>query len=145
MPAWFRLLFYASAGVAAEVAFTAVGAKLGLRPTPDMDDPGARRSLRLKGHSFVWMFPIYGLGLLYGFEPLHVAIGSWPLAARGAVYVAAVFAAELAAGVITKVLAREHVWRWQGRDAVGGHVKLSMAPAWLALGIAAERLHDVMR
>ena len=143
MPVWFRLLFYACLGVAGEVVFTAVCAKLGIRLTPDLDDPEARRAWRLKGHSFVWMIPIYGVGLL-GFELVHdqLRAAAWPV--RGAAYLTGLYAAELAAGVALVRLTGDHVWRWQGRGAIGGHIHLAMAPFWFAAGLVLEPLHDFL-
>ena len=143
MPIWFRLLFYACLGVAGEVAFTAVCAKLGIRLTPDLDDPEARRSWRLKGHSFLWMFPIYGVGVL-GFEAVHdlLRAAEWPL--RGAAYVAGLYAIEYAAGALLVRLTGDHVWRWRGRGAIGGHIHLAMAPFWFVVGLALEPLHDLL-
>lgn len=144
MPWWFRLLFYASLGVAAEIVFTATGTKLGLALTPDMDDPGTRAGWRLKGHSFLWMLPIYGFGLLGAFEPLHDRVRAWPWPARGAVYATALLAIEMILGEVTSRIAREHVWRWTGPGAVRGHIMLSMTPVWFGVGLAVEPLHDLM-
>jgi hypothetical protein len=143
VPVWFRLLFYACLGVAAEVGFTAICAKLGLRLTADLDDPEARRTWRLKGHSFVWMFPIYGVGFLV-FEQVHdvVRFAAWPL--RGIVYVAMLYAIELAAGIGLVALTGAHVWRWTGRGASGGHIHLAMAPVWFVVMLALEPIHDLL-
>jgi len=143
VPLWFRLLFYACLGVAAEIPFTAICAKLGLRLTPDLDVPEARASWRLKGHSFVWMFPIYGLGLL-AFEQVHDWLRPAPWALRGAVYVAGLYALELACGAMLVSLTGAHVWRWRGRGSIRGHVHLAMAPLWFAAALALEPLHDYL-
>jgi hypothetical protein len=143
MPIWFRLLFYASLGVAAEVAFTASCAKVGLALTADLDEPPARASWRLKGHSFVWMLPIYGFGLL-GFERVHGAVRSLPWALRGLSYVVGLYAVELAAGSLLVALTGAHVWRWIGRGSLGGHIHLGMAPAWFIAALALEPLHDLL-
>lgn len=142
-PLWFRLLFYACLGVASEVVFTAVCARLGIRVTADLDEPEARTSWRLKGHSFVWMLPIYGVGLL-AFEVLHDALRAEPWLVRGAAYVAMLYVLELGASLLLVRLTGAHVWRWIGRGSVGGHVQLAMAPIWLAAGLALEPLHDVL-
>jgi hypothetical protein len=143
VPLWFRFLFYACLGVAAEIPFTALCAKLGLALTPDLDDPEARASWRLKGHSFVWMFPIYGLGLL-AFEQAHYLFRPEPWLVRGAVYVAGLYGVELASGALLTSLTGAHVWRWRGRGAIGGHVHLAMAPVWFAAALALEPLHDYL-
>ena len=143
MPVWFRLVFYACLGVAAEVVFTAVCAKVGLRLTVDIDGAEARRSWKLKGHSFVWMLPIYGVGLLL-FERVHDAFRSAQWAVRGAVYVGMLYALELAAGTMLVRLTGDHVWRWRGRGAVAGHIHLGVAPLWFAAMLSLEPLHDFL-
>jgi hypothetical protein len=143
VPVWFRLLFYACLGVAAEIPFTAVCAKLGLRLTSDLDDPLARTSWRLKGHSFVWMFPIYGLGLL-GFELVHDALRSAPWTLRGMAYVVGLYALEFVSGATLVALTGTYVWRWTGRGSIGGHIHLAMAPLWFVATLALEPLHDVL-
>ena len=143
MPVWVRVLFYACLGVTAEIVFTAVCAKIGLRLTPDLDDAPARRSWRLKGHSFVWMLPIYGFGLL-SFEYVHDTLRSAPWLVRGVTYVATLFAVEFASGELLERLTGGRVWRWVGPGAIRGHVHLAMAPAWLVATLALEPLHDLM-
>lgn len=143
VPLWLRLVFYACLGVTGEVVFTAVCARLGILLTGDLDDAEARSGWRLKGHSFVWMVPIYGVGLL-GFELVHDALraAAWPL--RGFAYVGLLYAIEYASGAVLLRLTGRPIWRWIGRGAVRGHVHLAMAPLWLALGLALEPLHDLL-
>ncbi len=143
MPIGLRILFYACLGVAGEVVFTAVCARLGLVVTADLDEPEARAGWRLKGHSFVWMLPIYGLGLL-GFEVVHDLVRAEPWLVRGLLYVALLYAIELGASAALVRLTGAHVWRWVGRGSVGGHVHLAMAPLWLAATLVLERLHDAL-
>ena len=143
MPLAFRLLFYACLGVAAEVVFTAVCARLGLVLTPDLDDAEARGGWRLKGHSFVWMLPIYGLGLA-AFEVVHDALRGEPWWIRGFAYVGALYAVELAASLALVRLTGAHVWRWVGRGNVGGHVHFAMAPVWFAAALVLEPVCDLL-
>lgn len=143
VPLGIRILFYACLGVAAEVVFTAACAALGVRLTEDLDDPGAFSGARLKGHSFVWMLPIYGLGFA-GFEVVHDLVRAEPWLVRGLVYVTILYAAELGASVLLVRLTGDHVWRWIGPGAFGGHVHFAMAPIWLLATVALERLHDAL-
>lgn len=143
VPLWFRFVFYACLGVAAEIVFTAACAKLGLALTWDLDEPAARTSWRLKGHSFVWMVPIYGFGLL-AFERVHDVLRSAPWGVRGAGYVLGLYVLELACGAMLLALTGAHVWRWKGRGSIGGHIHLAMAPAWFVATLALEPLHDLL-
>jgi hypothetical protein len=143
VPVAVRILFYACLGVAAEVLFTAACARIGIVLTPDLDDSEARTTWRLKGHSFVWMFPIYGFGLLL-FEVVHDALRTAPWLVRGLCYVSALYALELIASMLLVRLTGRHVWRWVGRGALGGHVHLAMAPLWLAAALLLEPLQDLL-
>lgn len=141
MPLHVRLLFYACLGVAAEVVFTAVCARLGVVLTADMDDAEAHGGWRLKGHSFVWMLPIYGLGLGL-FEVVYDLLRAEPWWVRGFAYVSILYAIELAASLALVRVTGAHVWRWVGRGNLGGHVHLAMAPVWFAATLALELLCD---
>jgi hypothetical protein len=143
VPIALRVLFYASLGVAMEVVFTALCARFGVVLTADMDDPEARAGWRLKGHSFVWMLPIYGLGFLL-FEVVHDALRAEPWLLRGLIYVAMLYVVEYVASLALVRLTGAHVWRWVGRGAIGGHVHLAMAPLWFAMAMGLERLHDLV-
>ena len=143
MPIAIRFLLYASLGVAVEVVFTATCARLGIVLTPDLDDPDARAGWRLEGHSFVWMLPICGGGLLL-FERVHDLLRSEPFLLRGFVYVVALYAIELAANLVLVRLTGARVWRWVGRGALGGHVHLAMAPVWFAATLVLEPLPDAL-
>ncbi len=143
MPILLRLLFYACLGVASEVVFTAACARLGIVLTPDVDDPEARTGWRLKGHSFVWMLPIYGFGFLL-FEVVHDALRADPWLVRGLAYVAILYALELGSSLLLVRLTGAHVWRWVGRGALAGHVHVAMAPVWFAAALALEPLHDAL-
>ena len=143
MPVSIRVLFYACLGVTGEVVVTALAARLGIGLTDDVRaDVEARRSWRLRGHSFVWMLPIYGLGLL-GFERVHDALRAAPWVVRGLVYVAALYGIEHASGAGLERLTGARVWRWSGPGAAR-HVHLAMAPVWFGLAFLLEPLHDVL-
>jgi hypothetical protein len=143
MPIALRILFYACLGVTAEVVFTAFAARFGVVLTADLDEPAARRGWRLKGHSFVWMIPIYAVGLL-AFEMAHDALRAEPWLVRGLVYVVVLYAIEAAASLLLIRATGDHVWRWIGRGALGGHVHLAMAPVWFVTLLALEPLHDLL-
>jgi len=143
VPVAVRILFYACLGVAAEVLMTAVCARLGIVLTADLDDPEARTSWRLKGHSFVWMFPIYGCGLLL-FEVVHDLLRTAPWLVRGLCYVSALYVIELVASLVLVRLTGRHVWRWVGPGSVGGHVHFAMAPVWFAAALLLEPLQDLL-
>jgi len=124
----------ASVGVGLEVVFTAVA---NLRAADD---------LRLTGHSYVWMFPIYGLAYpLYAWSgPL---LHTLPWFARGVVYVGAFFVVELVAGWLLRRAIGRCPWEDGYRAArwgVHGLIRLDYAPAWFVVSLLFERIYVVM-
>lgn len=134
-----RFLAYGAAGVLFEVLFT------GLKgPLRDHDK-------RLASHTYLWMFPIYGLGGAL-FEPAHDALRRRPWWRRGLAYTAGCYAVEAASGEAIRRATGEVPWdyaRPRGTRPVPVHwrglVRPAYAPVWFAAGLAAERLHDRLR
>lgn len=110
----------ACVGVAFEVVFVAAV------------DPAAREGWRLKGHSYVWMFPIYALVVPF-FRVLWPLVGAWPWALRAPLYVLILFAVEYAAGWLLRRVTGRCPWDYgRARWAVHGLIRLDYFPAWLA-------------
>jgi len=57
-----QLLFWGIFGLIVEIFFTAIV------------DLFSKRDFNLKGHTSLWMFPIYSLGLTYGFDVIQQII-----------------------------------------------------------------------
>ncbi len=76
-----RFILYGLGGWCGEVLFTATRDRL----------RGRVRDWKLKGTTYLWMFPLYG-SIVFLYEPLHDAIRSWPWVARGVLYTIGFFA-----------------------------------------------------
>ena len=76
-----RFVCYGFAGVGFEILFT--GAKRLI----------FERDLSMRGKSYIWMFPIYGLAAFL-FEPAHDLLRPWPWPLRGLLYTIGLFAVE---------------------------------------------------
>ena len=76
-----QALIFGSIGLSLEVLFTAAC------------DFATTRDRRLRGYSYIWMFPIYA-AIPFCFRALEPFVGDYPFAARIAVYTTAVIAAE---------------------------------------------------
>jgi hypothetical protein len=132
-----RAAAYGMLGWAAEVAFTAIQGVI----------DGSSRDWRLRGHSYLWMLPIYGL-LAYLYEPLHDRMRNRPAWQRGAAYAAGFLACELASGSAIRRAVGLIPWDYSGRSrfaAAGGAVRLDYAPLWAAAGLLLEPLDDGLR
>ncbi len=127
MELWARLICYGMLGWCLEVAFTGVSRFL------------HERDLRLTGHSYLWMLPIYGLGggLL---EVTHDLLAAQSIWLRGVVAMVAIFAVEYSSGFTIRRLVGHSPWNYYGRTRwqLHGLVRFDYAPFWLAVGLGFE-------
>lgn len=132
-----RAAAYALLGWATEVAFTAVQGVIH-RDT---------RSWRLRGHSYLWMAPIYGLAAVL-FEPAHAAMRGRPIAQRAAAYACGITAVEYTTGMALRRGVGTVPWDYTGRSRFalpGGAIRLDYLPLWAAAGLGMEWLDDTLR
>jgi len=130
-----RFVCYGIFGWCVEVIWTAVTRKIS----------GVARDWRLQGFTCLWMFPIYGLAVLL-YEPVHNAVRTraWPL--RALLYAMGIMTVEYATGRALRRLTGACPWDYSQRARwhIHGLVRLEYAPAWAALGLLMERLHDFL-
>ena len=123
--AWQRSLTYTALCVTGEVVFT------GLKNFP-----------LLQGFTQLWVFPLYAIGSIYAFEPLHEKLRDKPLFVRAAVYASMIFALEYFGGWAAEKLIGVCPWKYTSPLSVHGYINLSYFPLWCAVGILAEKLHN---
>lgn len=122
----------ACVGVAAEVLFTALTAP--------------KRDRRLRGYSYLWMFPVYAL-LAPGFRLVLPLVGAWAWPLRGAVYAALIMLVELLSGLALRAALGEAPWEAEYRGkrwAALGLVRLDYFPAWAAGALVFERAYRLL-
>jgi len=132
-----RAAAYGVLGWGTEVAFTAVQGVVN----------GTSRDWRLRGHSYLWMLPIYGL-LAFLYEPLHDRMRERPAWQRGFAYASGFLACELATGTAIRRAVGLVPWDYTGRSRFAmahGTVRLDYAPFWALAGLLIERLDDGLR
>jgi uncharacterized membrane protein len=129
---WIRFVIYGLLGWCGEIIFTALPK---CRPI----------DWQLRGHTFLWMFPIYGL-IAPLYEPVHDALRTWPWPARGLVYTAGFIAVEFISGWMLARLIGRCPWDYSGKTRwhVRGFARLDYAPIWFAVGLALEPVHDFL-
>lgn len=129
-----RFCIYGLLGWCAEVVWSALTEKAW----------GRQNDWRLVGHTYLWMFPIYGLLAPLG-EPLHNVLRPVHWLFRGLVYVIGVWAVEFAAGQLLRRITGKCPWDYsQFRWNIQGIISLEYAPIWFIFGLAFERVHDVL-
>lgn len=130
-----RFVIYGLLGWCGEIVWTAAREKITRR----------QRGWNLRGTSYLWMFPIYGL-IAPLYEPAHNLVRAWGWPARGLVYALGFFAVEYAAGWLLRRLVGTCPWDYtkHSRWHVRGLIRLDYAPVWFLAGLALERVHDFL-
>lgn len=135
---WQRFWLYGAAGVLSEVVQTS------------LKSPLRDKNLRLTGHTYLWMFPIYGIAAVI-FEPAHDRMREQPVVVRGSAYAAGIFAIEAASGAALKKTIGEIPWdyaRPRGTRPEPTHFKGLVRPLyfpiWFVVGLGMEKLHDAL-
>lgn len=144
-----RFFLYGALGWCAEILWTAVYEVVtGTRKHPT--DVRVRVPMtpperwRLAGHTYLWMFPFYGLGGL-AFEPCHEAVRGWAWPLRGVCWMVLVFAVEYVTGRALRRATGRCPWDYSyARWNVDGVIRLDYAPVWFCFGLLLERVHDAL-
>ena len=125
-----RVMLFAFLGLLIEVFFTSMGGLLG------------KANFNLRGHSSLWMLPVYGLlGVLIVpvSEPLKIC--RIPLVVRAVIYMLLIFLVEYLFGVVFRWMGLR-IWDYSNQPLnLHGHITLTYAPFWFWLGLWLEYLH----
>ena len=129
-----RFCIYGLLGWCWEVVWTAVTEKAW----------GKQRDWRLVGHTYLWMFPIYGLLAPVG-EPLHDFLRPHFWVLRGLVYLLGIWLVEFIAGWLLRRFTGKCPWDYsQFPGNIQGIITLEYAPVWFIFGLGFERVHDAL-
>lgn len=96
------------------------------------------REMKLKGHTSLWMFPIYGMAFLI--LPVYSVIKKIPLFFRGIIYGVCFFAVEFFSGSFLKKLG---ICPWdysKAKTNINGVIRLDYFPFWIGAGLLYERI-----
>jgi uncharacterized membrane protein len=129
-----RFLAYGFFGWALEVAFTGVTGSFPLRDR------------HLRGHSYLWMLPIYGSGGLF-LERLHDRLASLgvPRWARSLAYTSGIYGLEFGSAALLHRTVGVVPWRYLNGLHIRGYVRVDYAPFWYACGWLFESLEGELR
>ena len=129
-----RFLAYGFLGWALEVGFTG------------LTDSFWLRDRRLRGHSYLWMLPIYGAGGLL-LERLHDRLAARDVRrwARSLAYMAGIYGAEFGSASLLNRVIGDVPWRYRKGINVRGYVRLDYAPFWYGCGWLFEALERQLR
>ena len=135
---FFRFWAYVFFGFIMEIKVTAI-----LKLT---DGEITEDDRNLHGQISLWMIPVYGILLLFVFEPVHNLIGSWHFIYRHIIYSISFTAFEALSGwLYDRYL---HVRPWDYRNDWGsilnGYTKLTYIPLWGIAGLIIEQYSRLM-
>lgn len=101
-------------------------------------------NLALTGHTYIWMFFIYGLAILL--EPIHDKIRSENIVIRGIVWTALVYTIEFFSGLFLDLLIGFCPWDYSKSTnyTILGYIRLDYFPAWFIVGLFFEKYHDFL-
>lgn len=129
-----RFFLYGLLGWGVEVVWTSVSERL-------RGQPG---DWRLRGHTSLWMFPLYGL-LAPLYEPLHNSLRDWHWFMRGAIYLLGIWFMEYVSGWLLRRLTGKCPWDYSDlRGHLHGLIAWEYAPVWFVFGLALEPVHDFL-
>lgn len=123
-----RFIIYGLVGWVAETLFTGLDSLL-------------KGDLTMRGWTYIWMFPIYGLMILL--EPVYSLIRKWPVVLRGGVYTIIIFGIEYTTGWIIRELIGKCPWDYGLEPySIDGLITLRFIPVWFVGALLFEKLHD---
>jgi len=129
-----RFVIYGCFGLLMETVWTGFGSAV-------------KGDKNLKCSTYLWMFPIYGMGVIL--EPAHELIRGFLWIYRGFIWAAIIFLIEYATGYILKLTIGGCPWNYDGDGeiiaSVKGIIRLDFLPVWFCVGLIFERLHDFVR
>lgn len=96
----------------------------------------------LEAYTSLWMLLIYGSAVFL--EPLHDIIQNWNIFLRGLIWVVIIWGIEFTTGKILLSILHVYPWRYYGKFAVEGLVRIDYAPAWFIAGMLFERIHRTL-
>lgn len=100
------------------------------------------RDYHLIGTTNLWMFFIYGLAIFL--EPIHNFLREYNIVLRGGIYTILIFLTEYTTGWILRFIIGSCPWFYADKLSFNGLITFSYAPAWFAVGLLFEKLHDIL-
>ncbi len=129
----FIIIFFICFGMASEIFFTAIVENIFWDYSED--------KIRLKGHTYVWMVPIYTL-IPFTFPLMLKWIGKYHVLIRSFIYMVGIFIIEFISGFILDTLIGFCPWDYTGESPyeIMGYIRLDFFPFWMFFGIVVEKL-----
>jgi uncharacterized membrane protein len=140
----FRFFIYAVVGLSLEMVFSVLGIEFTLQAEIKRRVP----KKYLEGFVSLYMIPIHGLGVLFLFEPLYLAIAGWHIIFRYILWGCAFVFVEAASGFVLDKMAGFYRWDYyelsKFKVAKRGYSLWSLLPLWGLYGLFLEVLVRIL-
>lgn len=95
--------------------------------------------LSLEGHSYIWMFPLYGLTAL-AFPPLSRLLATLKWWGRGLVFGVGILLVEYISGALLRHYTGICPWEYKQGLHINGLIRLDFYPLWVIFAVAVEAI-----
>jgi hypothetical protein len=129
-----KFLKFATFGMTCEIFFTA------LVEVKNSIKNKTKINWALKGFSFIWMFPIYGLVALLGpiiIEPAQ----QFPFIIRLLIYTSIIFIVEYITGWVIRKMTGRCPWHYDSGWQIHNLIRLDFTPFWMLFSALIEFLY----
>lgn len=101
-------------------------------------------NFNLTGHTYLWMFFIYGLAIF--FEPIHEKIRHRSLIVRGIIWSILIFTIEFSTGYLLDLMLGSCPWDYSKETTLTlyGYIRFDYFFVWFVVGIIFEKFHDFL-
>ena len=131
-----RFYLWGTLGLSTEIFFTAISDQcIAISEHKPVD-------WSLTGHSYVWMFFIYGLGSVL-FPLGHKHLKGFHLLLRIFILAIGIFAIEFISGFILDKITGHCPWQYTSRWNIMGYIRLDYLPAWMLFAYIIERADEL--
>jgi len=96
-------------------------------------------NLSLKGASYVWMLPIYGL-TAYAFPPLIERFKNWNFFMRSFFFAIGILVVEYMMGALLKFLTGSCPWEYKEGWHLHGFIRFDYFPLWMIFSMGIEKI-----
>jgi hypothetical protein len=95
------------------------------------------KGLTLEGHSYIWMFPLYGITAL-AFPLLTKALHRFHWWGRGLLYGVGILIIEYISGAALRHYTGSCPWEYKEGMHINGLIRLDFYPLWVLFGVGVE-------
>lgn len=126
----FLFVAFACIGITTEIFFTAI---------VDLINNWPNQGWALKGASYIWMFPIYGIAGI-AFPAILPYIQKIPFVGRILIYGVGILIVEFIAGGLLDLFTGKCPWEYTTGLHIMGYIRLDYFPLWALFGGMVEKI-----